>query len=306
MKIIIINSSKDFTPEQVKRLEDAGEVSFIETSEEYKIILDLIKNTDEKIIALGPDVVEWKFPNETIDKIEGLKAVCLPTTGFAWVDGAHLRQTGIDLTNVPKYSTESVAEYAISLMLNVTKKLPLVIKSGWKIDYGKHQGWEIKGKTMGIVGLGAIGSRIAELGKQMGMNVVYWSRNSRNDEYAYKELDELLKTSDYVFPTLAKNLDTHHMINKDKLGLMKRGAFIVSITGDDIFDFEHAVEKVKKDKLGGVALELADKSINDFEGNIWVTPAIAWFTKEAFAEDMRIWVETIYSCAKGKPINIVN
>jgi lactate dehydrogenase-like 2-hydroxyacid dehydrogenase len=122
MKIIIINSSKDFTPEQVKRLEDAGEVSFIETSEEYKIILDLIKNTDEKIIALGPDVVEWKFPNETIDKIEGLKAVCLPTTGFAWVDGAHLRQTGIDLTNVPKYSTESVAEYAISLNAKCYKK----------------------------------------------------------------------------------------------------------------------------------------------------------------------------------------
>lgn len=80
----------------------------------------------------------------------------------------------------------------------------------------------------------------------------------------------------------------------------------ISVTGEDVFDLKFAAKQVLKGKLAGIALEIEKETVNDFEGNIWVTPPIAWFTKEAFKEDMRIWVETLKSVVKGKTINVVN
>ena len=71
-------------------------------------------------------------------------------------------------------------------MLAVSKKLPLIISNGWKLDWDKHLGYEIKGKSMGIIGLGDIGSRVAELGKGMGMDVCYWSRKSKDEIYIFR------------------------------------------------------------------------------------------------------------------------
>lgn len=309
MKIIFINSQKDFKTEQISSLEESGKLVFLET-DDYLHSPELY-DQKEKIIAIGPEITKWQFPNELIDKIPNLKAICVPTTSFSWIDGKYLRDKGIDLINVPKYSTESVAEYAVCLMFNLVKKLPLIIKNNWQLDYGQHQGWEIKGKTMGIIGLGSIGKRIAEMGLSLGMNVIYWSKNSRDDHFEYRELDEVLKNSDFIFPTLVKNEETKNILNKEKLDLMKNSAFIVSITGDELFDLKHASELVKNNRLSGIALE-SDKYITNnlekanFEGNILITPPIAWFTKEAFDEDMRIWIENVLSVIKGTPQNIVN
>ncbi len=304
MKIIVINPKTDFNQNQISVLESQGQLIWIEDGK-YKDN-PIFNNPDEKIIALGPEVVNWKFSNEFINKIINLKAICVPTTSFSWVDGNFLRQKGTPLINVPKYSTESVAEYAISMMFNVVKKLPLIIKNNWKLDYDQHQGWEIKGKTIGIIGLGAIGTRIAQISKQIGMNVIYWSKNSRDDQFEYQELNELLKNSDFIFPTLAKNEKTKNILSQEKIDLIRKGSSIISITGTDLFDFNYALTKIKDGSLAGLTVESETKTINDFEGNVWVTPPIAWFTKEAVEEDMRVWVENILSVIKNQPQNVVN
>jgi len=309
MKIIFLNPKKDFSSSQISLLESLGNVVFLETEEDLQSP-ELFDQT-EKILAIGPDTIKWSFPNNLIDKIPHLKAICVPTTSFSWIDGKYLRKNGIDLINVPKYSTESVAEYAISLMLNLVKKIPLIIKNDWKLDYGKHKGFEIKGKTAGIIGLGSIGTRIAELTKSLGMHVAYWSKNSHDNRFEFKEMDEVLKTADFIFPTLARNEETKNILNKNKLDLLKPEAFIVSITGDDLFDLDYATQLVKNEKISGLAFE-SDKytinnlKLNNLEGNILVTPPIAWFTREAFLEDMKIWVENIEFVIKGKPQNVVN
>jgi phosphoglycerate dehydrogenase-like enzyme len=304
MKIIIINPKTDFNQNQISILESQGDVIWIENGKYQKN--SIFNDPDEKLIVLGPEVVDWQFPNEFINKITNLKAICISTTGFSWIDGKYLREKGINLLNVPKYSTESVAEYAIYMMLNVAKKLPLIIKNNWKLDYDKHQGWEVKGKTMGIIGLGYIGKRIAEIGQQIGMNVIYWSKNSKDNRFKYQEFDELLKNSDFIFPTLAKNNETKNIINPEKINLIKNGSFLISITGTDLFDFEYALSKIKDNSLAGLALESEEKKLIDFEGNILITPPIAWFTKEAFEEDIRIWVENIISVTKNQPQNVTN
>jgi len=304
MKIIVINPKSDFSDNQILTLESVGQITWIEGNDYQSN--PIFVSSDDKIVVVGPELVNWEFPNEFIDKIANLKAICLPTTDYSWVDGAYLREKGILLTNVAKYSTESVAEYAISMMFNVVKKLPLIVKNNWKLDYDKHQGWEVKGKTMGIVGLGAIGTRIAEIGKSIGMNVVYWSKNTRNENFEFKELDDLLQSSDYIFPTLAKNSETKNIINQERINLIKKGASIISITGDKLFDLDFALSKIKDGGLSGIAIESEEKTINDFEGNVWVTPPIAWFTQEASSEDTRIWVENVLAVANGRAQNVVN
>jgi phosphoglycerate dehydrogenase-like enzyme len=304
MRIIIINPQKDFLKDQIKMLRGIGEAVFIEKSPDYKD--KIFTDNEEKIIAIGPEVVDWKFSNNSISNIANLKAICLPTTSFSWVDGKFTKDKGIVLTNVPKYSTESVSEYAISLMLNLVRKLPLIVKNEWKLDYNKQQGWDIKGKTMGIIGLGSIGTRIAELGKAMGMNVIYWSKKSKNKKFTYKNLDQVLHESDFIFPCLLRNNETKGILNKQKLSKIKKGSFIVSITGDEIFDLKSALKLVGNGKLNGIAFESEKHNIKNFKGNVLVTPPVAWFTKEAFEEDMKIWVETIISCVKNKPKNVVN
>lgn len=305
MKIIIIDSKAGFNNEQIEHLKTLGEVELIKERSE---VFDnpVFQSEGEKIIAVSPSLVDWEIPNSFIDKMANLKAVCLPTTSFSWVDGENLRKKDIILTNVSQYSTNSVAEYAISLMLNVVKKLPLVIKNGWQLDYDKHQGFEVKDKTMGVVGLGSIGTRIAELGKGLDMRVIYWSRESRDQRFKYMELDDLLKQADFVFPALARNEETDNIIDKEKIKLMKDTAYIVSITDDELFDLEFAQKQINKGQLAGIALEQKEKTLNDFEGNIWVTPPIAWFTKEAHEEDLRIWLKCIESVIKEEPINVVN
>jgi lactate dehydrogenase-like 2-hydroxyacid dehydrogenase len=305
MQIFITDKKETFTKDQISKLESKGDLVFIETPEEWKSNED-IYSKEEKILALGPDVVEWELSNEEIDKIPNIRAICLPTTGFGWIDGKYLKSKDIILTNVPKYSTEAVAEHCILLMLALSKNLVMVINNGWQLDYDKHLGTEIKDKRMGVIGLGAIGSRVTELGKGMGMDVCYWSRSSRNEDYTYLELDELLKTSDYIFLTLAANDETENFLNKEKLDLIKEGSYIINITGNELWDFDYAIKKVKDNSLRGIALEGEKEDQKDYHCNVLITPGMGWYTQEALDEDTRIWVESVLSVTEGNPINVVN
>ena len=304
MKIIVINTKSDFSLEQQDILNSIGHVHFIESNPNYSDTIFI--DEEDKIIALGPEVVDWKISIDVLSSIPNLIAVCLPTTNFAWVDGNVLKRKGVVLTNVPKYSTESVAEYAVWMMLGLARKIPILAKEKWKLDYSRHIGIDLRGKTMGVVGLGSIGTRIGEMGQAMGMKVAYWSRTARDERFQNLDLETLLGTADFVFPTLARNVDTANLLNADKLKLLKKESYIVSITGDELFDLEYTLKQVESGNLAGVAFESSGKTLDEYMGNVLATPPIAWFTKEAAAEDIRIWLETIQACAKGQPINVVN
>ena len=131
--------------------------------------------------------------------MKNVKAICLQTTSFSWIDVAEAKKQDIPVMNLRGFSTEAVAEWAFMMTVNVARKLPLIIKDGWKQDFSKHQGVELKGKTAGIVGLGTIGTRIAEICNGLGMEVVYWSRKSKDERFSFTELDDLLKKSRFYF-----------------------------------------------------------------------------------------------------------
>ncbi len=310
MKVIFIAPKKNISVNNLKRLKNHTEVEFYE--EEPIDIRDLkvLKEVGDKILCPFPEPMNWDFPNDFIGKIVDLKGICLSTTGYDWIDGKKLRSMGIPLTNVPQTSTNAIAETAMFMMFAVARKFSKVRKIE-KFDFVPgNELCETRGKTMGIIGLGNVGRRIAELGKSLGMKVVYWSRKSRDNDYKYVEMDKLLRSSDFIFPCLALNEDTENFISKKEINLINKNASVINVARKGVIDIDYVVEKVRKGELYGCAFEVNDyfenKEKYEYSENIFVLPHNNWFTKETMEEKMKIWIESIISVVKGKPVNVVN
>ncbi len=303
MEVYVIGKKKDFTNEQIGRLEKIGNLNFIEEKHDM-YNSEYVKSKENKIIALDPDFTDWKFPNDLIDKIQNLKGICLMTTSYSYIDLEFCSKKNIIVTNVPKYSTDSVAEYACSLMMSIARKLPLQIKNGLKEDFSsKYLQMQVKGKKAAIIGLGSIGTRIAEILDGIGMNVIYWSRKSRNDKFEYKELSEIFETADFIFPTFSINEETKGIVTDELINSMKNTSSIVSIIGTDIFDTDLIFNKIKNNELYGFAFEESNSNLNNYEGNVMVTSPYAWYTKEALENCIEIWVQSIEGINAGKIVN---
>ena len=186
MKTFIVSPNIDtfFTNEQITVLQNAGDVIFHKEITSYDSIPGLFEGSDERILAIDPDFSDWKLPNEVIEKIPNLKAIVLQTTSFSWVDVDFAKSKGIPVMNLRGFSSIAVAEWATMMMLNLARKLPVVIKDGWKQSYTAHKGLEMRGKTAGIIGLGNIGTAVAENCQGLGMKVQYWSKNSRETDFS--------------------------------------------------------------------------------------------------------------------------
>lgn len=298
MKIIILSPNRKglFTKEMEERLSTGGELIFIEKPFRISEITEL-SNSEEKILALDPDFVGWKFSKENIDWIQNLKAICLQTTSFGWIDIKHAHSKQIPVTNLRGFSTEAVAEYALLMMLGVSRKLSLVIQDGFKQDFIRHQGTELLGKQVGIVGLGSISRRFGELCHGLGMSVVYWSRSSHDERFSKIELKELFATSNIVFPGLAQNEETKSIIEDDLLLSLKPSASFVSIV-HKIYNHDLLLRLVKEEKLYGYAFEEDNGDPTKYEGNVLALPAVAWATNESMRKNGELWTEAILDAAK--------
>jgi lactate dehydrogenase-like 2-hydroxyacid dehydrogenase len=305
MKVIFVAPRINLSKELIQKLEEVAEVYFFEDSPIDIRDINMLKEKGDKILCPFPEPMAWKFPNEFIKEIPDLKAICLSTTSFSWVDGKLLRTIGAHLTNVPN-PPNVAAESAIFCMFGVAKKYAVTFKDK-KFEYKPTNFLlEVTNKTMGIVGLGRIGSRIAELGKRMGMNVIYWSRKTRNETYTYVELEDLFKTSDFIFTTTVLNDETKKLISAKLINLMKPTSSIIATINGDIVDMDYLLQRVKEKKIYGCALSSGDKTIADYEGNVFSLYINNWYTKETVEQKMKAWVESIISIIKDKPINLVN
>lgn len=305
MEIYIIANKNNFTNEQIERLGAIGDIKFIE--EKHDMYNSEYTNSNEpKVIAIDPDLTDWSFPNDLIEKIPNLKGICLMTTSYSYIDLEFCKKRNIAVTNVPKYSTDSVAEYACFLMMALARKMPLQFKNNLKEDFSENYlQLQVKGKKVGIIGLGSIGTRLGELLKGMGMNVAYWSKNTRNDKFEYQELDEIFKTADFIFPTFLINDETKNIITDDLINSMKNTSSIISIIGTDVFNKELILNKVKTKELYGFAFENANDDLNNYEGNVMVTSPYAWYTKQALENCIEIWTQSIEGIVNNKIANQV-
>lgn len=307
MKIFILSPNIEvlFTPELKKQLNDLGEVVWVNKIQPINDISGLMSGTEEKILAIDPDFNDWTVKNEDIEKIPNLKAIILQTTSFSWIDVDFAKSKNIPVVNLRGFSSVAVAEWATMMILNVARKLSIIIKDGWKQDYTKHRGIELRGKLAGVIGMGRIGKTIAENLQGLGMEVQYWSKTSTDSRFKQVSLEELMKTSDVIVPAVAKNDQTKGLITDPMINSMKKLSIFVSIV-HEVYNHELLLQKVAKGEIYGYGLEGPNNDISKFEGNVWAGPELAWCTDDSMRKNGEQWTEAITLAFKGTYKNRVN
>lgn len=306
MNVYITYERTFFTEKQIKELEQYGKLIFLESYFDLDKAQYLQDNT-EKILMADPEWYKWNLRKEHISKIKNLKAICINTTAFDWIDWQYCKDNGIIVTHTPKYSTDSVAEYAIFLMMCLAKKLPIQIKTNYKMEYNYEMlNTEIRNKTVGIIGLGTIGTRVAELCDNLGMKVIYWSKNSKENKYKKVEIDDIFKETDFIIPTFATNEETRKIITDSRIKMMNGNSIInIIINPVEIYNHKLMLEKAENNEIGYAFEIYDDKTLNDYKGNVMATAPYSFYTKESIDRLVDLWCNNTISILENKSQNVV-
>lgn len=263
--------------------------------------------------AAGTDIVSVfihsKLDKAAIDCMSGLKLISTRSTGFDHIDGAHARSCGIGVTNVPAYGSHTVAEFTFALMLSMSRRI-------WS---GREnlRGFDLCGKTLGVVGTGRIGQRAIEIARGFGMEVV--ANDAYPDQAAasklgfrYVSLDELLARSDVVTLHVPANAETKGLINRGNISKAKRGALLINTARGEVCDSRAVLWALDEGVLSGAGIDAREDELGDGGKELlshpkaYVTPHMAYLTVEAQREIARVTVENIAAFLRGEPLNIVN
>ena len=307
MKIVVLEKI-DMTEEQVAKLERLGEVQWFTNSNEGQ--------TKERIKDADVVIVDWVDPSSFILSMKSPSLLSLMSTGYDWIQHRdEAKAKNILISNVPGYATEAVAEHIIGLALSAARKSMIGdrnVRSGNK-EKGYLQGIELKGRRIGVIGLGQIGKRVADISKCLGMEVVTYNRHSKNVAgITDLPLEKLLSSSDVICISCPLNNDSREMLNRERLKLLKEGAIIVSTTWG-VLVIEDVVSFVQDGKIRGIGLDAAieggkldlPKKLLELD-NVIITPHVGFNTIEAKMRQVDICISNIASFINGKPENIAN
>ena len=298
------------TAELLTKIKDSGlEVVVKREIAPLRECKELFEGNEERLLCLNPDYVSWQLPSSEYKDIPNLKAILIASTGFEWVEQDVANERNIPICQIIDFSTQAVAEWAVMIMFNLARQTPRLIKDGFSLDYGddfmKYRGVQLKGKTAGIIGLGHIGSAIAEACKGLGMNVVYWSKTSVNDAYRKVSLEYIMSEADVIFPAVAKNAETLALVTDDHIASIKKSAIIIDMA-HDFFERNKVAAMVARGDLFGYGFEGKPKDFTPYEGNVWAAPSYAWTTYESMHNSTVRWVDNMVSAAKNQFPNKVN
>ena len=303
MKEIYILEHFDFNEDQMKRLKTLGNLHYFDRANEEQIA-----EAVEKADAL---LIDWIDPNPILEKLRGGVFICLPYTGYDWVKNIDIaKRNGVIISNTPNYSTNAVAEHHLSLILDCAKHITYfnnIYKSGQKVPF--KRGFEISGKKVGIIGLGHIGYRLAELLKPYGVEIMTYNRSYKNIKGIKDvDLDTLLKNCDIICNTCRLTQQTRDLIGMKQLKLMKHGVILTSTTGG-IINLDELNEFLKSNELFGVGLDDVDqqKVPNDLilRDNVICTYHRAFDTNESENNRINLCIDSIEAFLKGEPINTI-
>lgn len=313
MNIYLIGR-KELSPSSKNILVKYGQVIELTSgNKEFSSYSQLFEDPEEKIIGVAPGVLEWKMPVDDIKSIKNLKGICTKSAWAHYINLNYCRENNIVVCNTPGANSQSVAEYAIWMILSLSRLLPIQMQENFTASYDEsHQQVEIEGKTLGIIGLGNIGKRVAKMGKGLGMKVIYWSQTTRDDNYKYVSLNQLLKTADYIVNCVEICAATKNLLDRSKLVLMKPTSYFISVFGGMNWgpeDDKYLLQMVKTKKLAGFAVENEHNGKLEFsipKGNIFIPGAYAWYTQEALARTEQMWIDSMVGVIKNKCTNKVN
>ena len=304
MKITYLDEPTYLPDYAIKRFRELGEFVVYSDRPSPKEAIRRLNDTD---IA----IVEWIAINdEMFSQLQRLKYIVVALTGYSFVDVDAAKRQDIKVSNIPTYSRQSVAEHAFALLLATNRKLLLAdqeARKGKRDYFAPFLSSELYGKTLGILGLGSIGSWVAQIGHGFGMQVIGTSRTMKNlPNVRQVSLTELLMNSDCLMVCVDRNESTKGMLSREKLSMMKKTAFLVSVVSG-ICD-EHALaDMLAKGSLAGVGIDALGKEspLLHSENSVF-SPHIAWYTQDTLDRLISIMTKNVEQFILGKPQNVVN
>lgn len=230
-------------------------------------------------------------PKSILENCKNLKMISVAFTGTDHIDTDYCKQVGILIKNASGYSTQSVAELTLGLTIDLLRKITELDKNTRALSDRKgFVGLELRNKTIGIIGAGAIGTKVGEIMHALGCNVCFTSRNAKPNTFwgTYTTLDKLLKQSDVITLHTPLNSDSENLINRATIAKMKEGAFIINTARGKVIDYNALADALKSGKITGAAIDVyetepplkADHPLLSAPNCILV-PHIAYATKEA-------------------------
>ena len=280
---------------------------------EFVYFTDRNENADELARRIGnADIAvisNIKLSAETMSRCPNLKLLSVAFTGLDHIDLDYCRSHNIAVMNASGYSTVAVSELAIGLMLDVYRKIShfdsQTRRGGTRDNY---LGLELGGKTVGVVGTGAIGTQTIRLLRAFGCNVLAYSRTQRPEVTElgakYVTLDELMSRSDIVTLHVPLNKDTHHLVGREQLAMMKPTAVLINTARGNVVDIDALAEMLKQDKIAGAGIDVFETEpplpqahpLCDAP-NCVLVPHIGYVTREAFdiradivMDNVRKWI----------------
>ncbi len=284
--------------------------------------------------------VDSVITKKVLENMPELKFIATRSTGFDHIDLIACKERGISVSSVPSYGENTVAEYAFGLLLTISRKIydaydRIRETNNWSFD--GLQGFDLMGKTIGVVGTGKIGRHAIKIANGFGMKVIaydpYPNKQAEKElGFEYKTLEEVLKESDVITLHVPYSKETHHLIDVESLAVMKKGAVLINTSRGAVVDTEALVKALKSGQLGGAGIDVFEeegviKDEMDFlvEGNISghnlktiiadhilvdmpnvvVTPHNAFNTKEALVRILDTTIDNISGYLNGKLINEV-
>ena len=314
MKVAILESL-GISDEELRSLEKPFEEKGVEFAHYTKsldenVLLSELDGADVAVIANMP------FPSSVVSKANGLKFIDVAFTGTDHVGLDAARERGIAVSNASGYSNEAVSELVLGMVLSFMRNISKVEE---RCREGKDKtglvGCEVKGKTVGIVGLGKIGRRTAEIFNVLGANILASSRSRHMDAPSYVnevELDELLESSDIVVLHCPLTPETRGLIGKRELGKMKKSAILVNVARGPVVDEKALIEALEKGEVAGALVDVFDKepplALDTpllSAPNTLLTPHVAFATKESMSLRAEIVFDNLRAWMEGKQINTI-
>ena len=317
MKTVFLNATKldfdqklDFSSVQalteLTNYDDTSNEQILERVQGQTVVIT-------KEMTVGKDVIS-RFP-------DSVKLICEAGTGYNNIDIVAAREKGISVCNIPSYSTVAVAQLAMTFVLNLSASLPQQQSMLERKDFSNFTKFlqvphfEVAGKTLGVVGAGAIGRESIKIGVALGMNVLVYDpfpKEWTEGNVKNATLEEVLRQSDFITLHCPLMDSTRQIINKERIALMKPTAYIVNTSRGALIKEDDLIEALQQGRLAGAALDVQDPEPPALDNplfamdNVIMTPHIGWRRYESRQRLVDLVAENIKAFIDGKAFNVVN
>lgn len=284
--------------------------------------------------------ISSKLNRAVLEKLPKLKLIATRSTGFDHIDLAYCNERGIAVANVPTYGEHTVAEHVFALLLALSRHIPEAVQRTRDGNFTFHglEGFDLYGKTFGVIGTGHIGCRAAQIAKGFGMNVLAYDMHPQSGQakavgFTYVDLSRLLAEADVISLHVPGMPQTRHMLSDKEFAAMKPGVVIINTARGPVIDVKALLQALSSGKVRAAGLDvLPEEPVIHEEAellrnlfaekhdlqtlvidhalmhhkNVIVTPHSAFYTKEALEKILRTTAENIMAFLEGSPQNIVN